>query len=325
MMSFSITNFPPELMQRTASFLHPRGAIDFSQTCRAVHDSLALASLNPPLPLIVQTKILDGAYATGDKDVPFMRLPIPLHRRVHSVTLSLQWRDQGWGNRKGQIRIVGRRTTQPVDLNHPFHGGKIVSTSPIAEHDVTNCKLTFVPKEGHVYHVFYRAGGGGGHQLHLESVTLFSMILDDPNRCVSRNYRLLRERGAIGPEMSGSRLRTFDGHFCQDALLGVSKSIRRQLAAGERPSPELVLLMTNYSIDINEASLFSIEEIVQADIDERNLVQESAKNNRLSEQPRTQATQATTEEPITSTVRTFSRLRALRNRFQPTQTKQNKI
>jgi hypothetical protein len=107
--------------------------------------------------------------------------------------------------------------------------------------------------------------------------------------------------------------------------MGVSKSIRRQLAAGEQPSPELVLPMTNYSIDINEASLFSIEEIVQADIDERNLVQESAKNNRLSEQPRTQATQATTEEPTTSTVSDFSRLRGRHIRFQQARTQLNSI
>jgi hypothetical protein len=58
--------------------------------------------------------------------------------------------------------------------------------------------------------------------------------------------------------------------------MGVSKSIRRQLAAGEQPSPELVLPMTNYSIDINEASLFSIEEIVQADINERHLVRQES-------------------------------------------------
>jgi hypothetical protein len=89
-MSFSITNFPPELMQRTASFLHPRDAIDFSRTCRAVHDSLALASLNPPLTPIVETEILHGDYASDDREILLIRLPIPLHRRVHSVTLSLQ-------------------------------------------------------------------------------------------------------------------------------------------------------------------------------------------------------------------------------------------
>jgi hypothetical protein len=265
-MSFLITNLPPELMQRTASFFHPLDAIDFSRTCKAVHDSLALASLNPALPLIAGEKLIIGEYSTGDQEVPWIRLPVPLHRRVHSATLSLQWRDQGWGNRKGQVRIVGRRTTQPVDHNVPFHGGKIVSESPIAEHQLTNCKLTFVPKEGHVYYVFYRVGGGGGHQLHMESVTLFSMIFNDPNRYVSRYYRVLRELGAIGPEMSDN-----NGHFYQDVLMGVSKSFRRQLATGERPDPGLALIMTNYSIEVNEASMLSIEEIVQADIDDRNL------------------------------------------------------
>jgi hypothetical protein len=273
-MSFPITYLPPELMQRTASFLHPLNAIDFSRTCRAVHDSLALASLDPALPLIAGTKLLIGEYSTGDQEAPWIRLPVPLHRRVHSATLSLQWRDQGWGNRKGQVRIVGRHTTQPADRNDPFHGGKIVSESPIAEHQLTNCKLTFVPKEDHVYYVFYRVGGGGGHQLHLESVTLFSMIFNDPNRYVSRYYRVLRELGAIGPEMNDNRTQTINGHFHHDVLMGVSKSFRRQLAAGERPDPGMALIMTNYGIEVNEASLLSIEEIVQADIDERDLVRQ---------------------------------------------------
>jgi hypothetical protein len=251
-------------MQRIASFLHPLNAIDFSRTCRAVHDSLALASLNPALPLIAEKKLLIGGDSTGDQEVPWIRLPVPLHRRVHSATLSLQWRDQGWGHRKGQLRIVGRRRTQHIDRNDPFHGGKIVSESPLAEHQLTNCKLTFVPKEDHVYNVFYRVGGGGGHKLHLESVTLFSMILNDPNRYFSRNYRVLRELGTIGPAING--------HFHHDVLMGVAKSFRRQLAAGERPDPGLALIMANYGIEVNEASLLSVEEIVQADIDERNLV-----------------------------------------------------
>jgi hypothetical protein len=271
-MSFPITDLPPELMQRTASFLHPLNAIDFSRTCRAVHDNLALASLSPAIPLIAGKKVFIGAYSTGDQEVPWIRLPIPLHRRIHSATLSLLWRDQGSGNQKGKVWIVGRRTTQVVDRNDPFHGMTIVSESPIAEHQLTNCKLTFVPKEDHVYYVFYRVGGGGGHQLHLESVTLFSMIFNDPNRFVSRYYQVLRELRAIGPFMSGNTTQT--SHFHHDVLMGVSKSFRRQLAAGEWPDPGLALIMTNYGIEVNEASLLSIEEIVQADIDERNLLRQ---------------------------------------------------
>jgi hypothetical protein len=120
--------------------------------------------------------------------------------------------------------------------------------------------------EGHVYYVFYRVGGGGGHRLHMESATLFSMIFHDPNRYVARYYRILRELGAIGPEMSDN-----NGLLHQDELVGVSKSLRLQLAAGERPDPGLALMMTKYSIEVNEASMLSIEEIVQADIDDRNL------------------------------------------------------
>jgi hypothetical protein len=273
-MKFPVTELPPELMQRTASFLHPLNAIDFSRTCKSVHDSVGLASLNPAISLIAGETVFNGDYSNGDQDVRWIRLPVPLNRRVHSVTLSLQWHDQGWGNRKSQVKIVSRPKTYPVDPNNPLRGGKVVTQSPIAEHHVTNCKLTFIPIEGHVYHISYKAGGGGGHALHLLSATLFSVIFDDPGRNISKNYRLLRRLGAIGPEMNDGGMRTHEGHFYHDVLMGASKSIRRQLAAGERPDPALALVMKNYSILVNEVSLLALEEIVQADIDERNLIRQ---------------------------------------------------
>ena len=74
--------------------------------------------------------------------------------------------------------------------------------------------------------------------------------------------------------MSYNRTQTINGHFHHDVLIGVSRVFRRQLAAGEWPDSGLAHIMTKYGIEVNEAPLLSIEEIMQADIDERNLVRQ---------------------------------------------------
>jgi hypothetical protein len=190
-----------------------------------------------------------------------------LQRRVHSLTLSFWWRDQGQGNRKGQVWIAGRPTSQPIQTDHPFQGGKVVCESPLAAHILEQLKMTFVPIEGQVYHLFYRVGGGGGHQLRIENGILHTIIFDDEERHIARNYRLLRQVGVIGPEMSDNHA----SNFYPSMLMQVSKSIRRQLAAKEEPDHGLVSFLEGFSILVNEDSLLAIEEIVQADVEERDL------------------------------------------------------
>jgi hypothetical protein len=239
-----ITSLPLELKRRIASFLSSGDAISLSRTCRSLHSSLALSSLSPSR-IVLPELVEYGHWQTGDDVIRSIRLPV-LQRRVHSLTLSFWWRDQGQGHRKGQVWIAGRPTSQPIQPDHSFQGGKVVCESPLAAHILEQHKMTFVPIEGQVYHFFYRVGGGGGHQLRIENGMLHTIIFDDEERHIARNFY---------PSM----------------LMQVSKSIRRQLAAKEEPDHGLVSFLEGFSILVNEDSLLAIEEIVQADVEERDL------------------------------------------------------
>lgn len=264
MTAFPLAKLPPELIQRTASFLDPRNAIDLSRCCKSVNSNLRLSSLHPPLLLSSSQLVtrrsgitLTGDYAAGDEETPWLHLPIPFRRRVHSVTVVVRWRDQGWGNQKGQIRIVARRTTprHPVDSDAPFHGGKSVAESPIAEHTTTECRLMFVPIQGRAYQLYYRVGGGGGHSLQFFSARVYTTVFDDEERYISNNYRMLHRAKALGPNLVGNT-------FYPELLVRASKSMRRQLAAGEEPDILLSFLLEEYSIPVNEPSLVALEEVL---------------------------------------------------------------
>jgi hypothetical protein len=277
MANLSITSLPLELKRRIASFLSSGDAISLSRTCRSLHSSLAISSLSPSR-VVLPELIEYGHWQTGDDVIRSIRLPV-LQRRVHSLTLSFWWRDQGQGNRKCQVWIAGRPTSQPIQPDHPFQGGKVVCESPLAAHILEQHKMTFVPIEGQVYHLFYRVGSGGGHQLRIENGMLHTIIFDDEERHIARNYRLLRQVGVIGPEMSDNHA----SNFYPSMLVQVSKSIRRQLAAKEEPDHGLVSFLEGFSIPVNEDSLLAIEEIVQADVEERDLArrerEDTAENN----------------------------------------------
>lgn len=208
--------------------------------------------------------VVFGNIETGDKEAKSVRLPI-LHRRIHSLTLCIRWRDQGFGNRKGQVWIVGRPTNVPFDEDVSFHGGTVVCESPLAEHTMQNYRMTFVPQQGHVYHLFYRIGSGGGHALQMERGILYTSIFDDPQHHTATNYRILRELGAIGPEATAAC------GFYSQMLLSVAKSLRSQLATGNEPDCALVSMLRQNSIPVNPESMLAIEGIVRIDTEERAL------------------------------------------------------
>jgi hypothetical protein len=280
MSKLSVTSLPLELKRRIASFLSSGDAISLSQTCKSLHSSLALSSLSPSRLVLPELNEI-GHWRTGNDVLRSIRLPV-LQRRVHSLTLSFWWRDQGQGHRKGQVWIAGRPTSQPIQPDQIFQGGQAVCESPLATHTLEQQKMTFVPIEGQVYHLFYRVGDGGGHQLRIENGILHTIIFDDEERHIARNYRLLRQVGVIGPEMAGNN---HASNFYPAMLMQVGKSIRRQLAAKEQPDHGLVSFLEGFSIPVNEDSLLAMEEIVQADVEERNLARrerqdaEAAENN----------------------------------------------
>jgi hypothetical protein len=265
---FPIVSLPAELTRRTVSYLCPQDAFQLSQTCKNLHSSLSLRLLRNSR-LLFTRHISSGDY-TGDREVPFVRIP-RLSRRVHSVTLTFRWRDQGWGNRKGQVWVVGRYRHAPVVPDQRFQGGRIVCESRIAPHGTEDCKMTVLPMEGELYQLWYRVGGGGGHQLMLSEGRLLTVMFDDEQGNVSRNYEILENVGAIGvhPEsMPAAPTPT----FYPQLLLRVSQSLRSQLA-NQRDSnipldDSLAAFFRMYMIPVTEGSLLAVEEIIQSNLDD---------------------------------------------------------
>ncbi len=219
------------------------------------------------------------------------------------MTVTFRWRDQGWGHHKGQIFIVGRSRQVPPDPSRPFHGGRVVCTSSLAPHQEETCKLTFstCSMEGETYQMWYKVGGGGGHQLLLSDGRIHTVLFDDEAGNFSRNYTILKEVGAIAAHPEAELPRTHSSFYPQ-LLLRVSMTIRLELAwrakrqkrksrqqeevedsfvvSGLENNP-LVAFFQMYRIEVTEDSLAAVEEIIQCEAEE----QASTKETRVPPAP----------------------------------------
>ena len=103
-------------------------------------------------------------------------IPVACPGNAHSITIEGDWKDQGWGNRNGQLYIVAQN---PEEENPSFESGRLVASSPIAEHKKTKVCLTFQPKANEKYQLWYLIGGGGGHSLHIENLVAHETVVED--------------------------------------------------------------------------------------------------------------------------------------------------
>lgn len=295
---FPVVNLPAELKRRTASYLCPYDALRLSETCKNLHSSLSLRLLRDSRQLFTRQRFTPNS-VNGDEVLPWVRIPC-LSRRVHSITVTFHWRDQGWGHRKGQIFIVGSQRQAPADPSLPFQGGRVVCASSMAPHLEESCKLTFstCSMEGETYQMWYRVGGGGGHQLLLSDGRIHTVIFDDEAGNFTRNYKILKDVGAIAAHPEAELPRTHSTFYPQ-LLLRVSMTIRLELALRARRNKRkcrktnsneedtddnVILLESNplvaffqmFRIEVTEDSLSAVEEIIQCESEEQASTQETS-------------------------------------------------
>ena len=98
------------------------------------------------------------------------------------MILTCDWKDQGWGNRKGKMFLVAQDKPNGDNItpNHlasmPFMGGRIIWESPTkAEHRTTSLTVSFSPQPNEVYQLWHRIGGGGGHSIHIRNIKLHKL------------------------------------------------------------------------------------------------------------------------------------------------------
>ena len=100
-------------------------------------------------------------------------LPVPLggaRTRVHTVGITLFWRDQGWGNRKGKVWVLRERDRAPND--HGISSEDVRCMKGPAPHAVAHEHMAFRPRAGEEYDFWYSVGGGGGHRLYIHNLGL---------------------------------------------------------------------------------------------------------------------------------------------------------
>ena len=109
-------------------------------------------------------------------------------QHIHTVILRCEWKDQGWGNRKGMLSIVADGGKAPDDYQ-PWSPAVVAGKEP-APHSYESLELRFRPPptddEAPVLHGAFvsrldvqrtytlcaRAGGGGGHALSVKDLTV---------------------------------------------------------------------------------------------------------------------------------------------------------
>jgi len=91
---------------------------------------------------------------------------LAVHADLEKLTISCRWKDQGWGNQKGQIRLVLTRGTDK--FCHDCFG--------VAPHDWEQKEKTFSasdlnnPRKEDLISIEYFVGGHSSHELHVEDL-----------------------------------------------------------------------------------------------------------------------------------------------------------
>ena len=85
------------------------------------------------------------------------------------ATLKFSWRDQGWGNRKGKLRVrlIHAETGEDI-ASTPEYGIAPHEYTTVDEHFGFNHGLVRNSLEGYRFVVEVVVGGGGGHELYVK-------------------------------------------------------------------------------------------------------------------------------------------------------------
>mmetsp|Transcript_8543 Transcript_8543/g.14983 ORF Transcript_8543/g.14983 Transcript_8543/m.14983 type:complete len:301 (-) Transcript_8543:155-1057(-) len=227
-----------------AGYLPPLDAIDLSRTCRKLQSQLSLTATP-------RRRILTGFIRHDSNDDRHYGFQIPIISQVavHSILVSMTWKDQGWGNRKGRVFVVAG-------------GGRVVYSSGIAPHNLEQFSFTFEPRQNESYHLWYNVGGGGGHSLRLSNVSVQALVFDDPSGCFGKAHIFLGKTNTFHPwDVMGS---SHVHQFHHDTFNTILASTSHALTHGLQVLPPMISFFAVYGIseaDLSLALIASIESV----------------------------------------------------------------
>jgi hypothetical protein len=117
-----------------------------------------------------------------------------------------------------------------------FSSGRLVSASPIAE----------------IYHLWYSVGGGGGHELFVDNLVVYSLILDNEKKSFTNAFQCASAAGLLDPLPPNT---AFAG-----SVQAIARSLLGQMERKENPDPVLSHFLEAYGLRVvEEEALIALE------------------------------------------------------------------
>ena len=141
------------------SLIEPEEVVQLARTCKRLYSTLprfvVMCGNNfhingPPVSNWAPERIIDGP---------------PLPAPVKKLSLYVEWRDQGWGNRKGRLAVALVRGQSEEVVALQSTGGLGVAPHRLgkATAEVNEDEVVTQARPGDFYSFFGNVGGGGGH------------------------------------------------------------------------------------------------------------------------------------------------------------------
>ena len=102
-----------------------------------------------------------------------------LTRRVRKLTLSVSWKDQGWGRRRGDIFISLMRGSEVIARKYRPFGKEAPHQEEYTEVELTDDSIVKLAEPSHNYKFTSDAGSGGDHQLIVKNFKVIAELYSD--------------------------------------------------------------------------------------------------------------------------------------------------
>ena len=160
----SLECLPELVLGRIADLLAPEEVVRLARTCKRLRSVLPRFMV-----MFGEDFHIEGPSGGHWAPKPYFDGP-PLPARVKKLSLSVEWKDQGWGNRKGEIFVSlvrGRSKQIVVERRHPLGIAEHHWDTPTAE--LKEDEVVTQARRGDFYRFTRNAGGGGGHELEVKN------------------------------------------------------------------------------------------------------------------------------------------------------------
>mmetsp|Transcript_17464 Transcript_17464/g.25227 ORF Transcript_17464/g.25227 Transcript_17464/m.25227 type:complete len:279 (+) Transcript_17464:111-947(+) len=234
----NISALSPELQRRIVSHLSRKDAVSYSQASTNQNKALNLSAITQP---IVSSIRWYGGYHNGDTPRKFLEIPLLLRSRIHSIVLRCEWKDQGWGDQKGQLFIKKGNDENVIDLS-----------GLLAPHLLDDFEVSFHVDASSSYQIWYKVGGGGHHhELLIRNLEIQYIFFDEPGLYLSKNFEALAKHNAL-------QTNTFWFRFllsCCQSMINQAQNLKCSI------DPFLSDFLISAGIAVNVSSLESLIEL----------------------------------------------------------------